>query len=272
MAMTPPDETLSLIAGNGEFPRMFVQSARARGVHVSAVGFKGETLPQISAMVDAMRWVEVGHLQALIDALLSFPSRRAAMAGGISKLRFFKPVRPDARALRVAKALIEKKDDGILRAVARELEQEGISIVASTLYLGEAMAPRGQLGNVAASETLRADLAIGFQLAKDIGAADIGQTVVVKDGIPIAIEAIEGTDACILRGGKLTKRGAVVVKVLKPGQDVRFDLPAVGPRTIKTLKKAGATALGLEAGHVLMIDRVETLRLADKYGIAVLGL
>ena len=251
---------------------MFVESARAQGVEVCAVGFKGETLPVIEGLVAKMKWIEIGQLQPLVDALLSYPSREVAMAGGIRKVRFFMPMRPDARALKVAKSLWAKKDDGILRAVARELESDGLTVVASTIYLEKAMATQGVLTKRTPSDRERADLECGLQLAREIGAADIGQTVVVKDGVPVAIEAIEGTDACIERGGKWAKGEAVVVKMLKPGQDVRFDLPAIGPKTMKVMKSAGARVLGVEAGHVLMIERDETLRLADKYGLTVVGL
>jgi DUF1009 family protein len=263
--------SLSLIAGNGEFPLMFVRAAHARGIEVHAVALHGETLPEIKKEADKVSFVEVAKLQALIDVLKSYPSKQVALAGGVRKLRFFRPVRPDARALAVAKRLLSKKDDTILRAVAQELESEGLEVVASTAFLQEAMARTGVLSTRAPTEEEMRDMHFGFELGKQIGAVDIGQTVVVKDQIPIAIEAIEGTDACLARAGKLS-RGAVVVKVVKPGQDLRFDLPAVGPRTIAVMRKAGMSALALEAGHVLIIDAPAFFAAASKAKIAIVGL
>ena len=263
--------SVSLIAGNGDFPVMFVRAAHARGLQVHAVALTGETLPAIKKEAERVEFVEIGHLQALIDVLKKYPSKQVALAGGIKKMRFFRPVRPDARALAVAKRLLTKKDDTILRAVARELENEGLEVIASTAFLQEAMAKPGQLSERAANADEQKDLAFGLELARQIGAVDIGQTVVVKDQIPLAIEAIEGTDACLKRGGKLGS-GGVAVKVVKPGQDLRFDLPAVGPGTIKALKKAGLTAIGLEAGHVLIIDAPGFFAAANKARIAVVGL
>jgi len=263
---------ISLIAGNGDFPRMFIAQARARGVRVSAVGFKGETQADVEKLATTFTWIELGKLQQLIDRLKSYPAREVALAGGIKKTRFFMPIIPDGRALRVRKSVVEKKDDGLLRALARELEGEGLAVVPSTIYLEEAMAKRGVLSARHPTEAESADLAFGLKLAREIGSADIGQTVVVKDQIPLAIEAIEGTDACIARGGKLGSGGAVVVKVLKPGQDQRFDLPVIGPRTVASLHKAGCTAIGIETGHVLLIDEPEILRLAAKWKICIVGL
>jgi UDP-2,3-diacylglucosamine hydrolase len=263
---------ISLIAGNGNFPRMFIAEAKARGITVSAVGFKGETEPAVEKLATTFQWIELGKLQALVDALKAYPAKEVALAGGIKKTRFFLPIVPDGRALRVLKSVVEKKDDGLLRALARELESEGLAVVPSTIYLGEAMAKKGQLSPRRPDAREQEDIAFGLKLAREIGTCDIGQTVVVKDAIPLAIEAIEGTDACIARGGKLGSKGAVVVKTLKPGQDQRFDLPVIGPGTIKAMKKAGCTAIGVEAGHVLMIDTPEVLRLAAKWKIAVEGI
>lgn len=262
---------VSLIAGNGTFPLMFIRAAHARGLAVHAVALHGETLPQIKKEADKVSFVEVAKLQALIDVLKSYPSKQVALAGGVGKLRFFRPVRPDARALAVAKRLLSKKDDTILRAVAQELESEGLEVISSTGFLEEAMARQGQLSPRAPSEEEARDMRFGFELAKQIGAVDIGQTVVVKDQIPIAIEAIEGTDVCMKRAGHMSK-GGVVVKVVKPGQDLRFDLPAVGPRTITVMRKAGLSALALEAGHVLIIDAPAFFAAAAKAKISVVGL
>lgn len=273
--MGPPlmDQHISLIAGNGEFPLMFIRAAHAQGLRVSAVGFWGETLRQVAHEADAFAWIHVGQLQRLIDTLRSYPSRQVAMAGGIQKLRFFMlPVHVDARAWQVAGRLLSKKDDSVLRAVAHELETEGLSVVSSTAFLSQAMATAGPLSSRSPSAAELRDIHFGFELAQAIGAVDVGQTVVVKDQIPLAIEAIEGTDACLIRGGKLGRGNAVAVKRFKPGQDDRFDLPAIGPVTMKTLRKAGISAMGIEAGRVLMIEQRGLIELANRYDIALLGL
>jgi len=262
---------LSLVAGNGEFPLMFARAAQAKNQSVCAIAFRGETDRTLEKWCERVTWIEVGQLQKMIDSLLSFPSRQVAFAGGVKKVRLFFPSHLDARGLSVIKNLLTKKDDAMLRAIARELEADGLEVVSSTLFLQEAMAPLGVLTERAPSEEEWRDIHFGFELAKEISKSDIGQTLVVKKQMGIAVEAIEGTDACILRGGKLSNGNAVVIKVLKPEQDTRFDLPAVGPGTIKSMRKAAATALALEAKQVLLIQREQFINLANRHKISVVG-
>lgn len=264
-------ETIGLVAGNGRFPLLFAQSARRLGHRVVAVAHRGETDPALEASVHALTWVKLGQLGKVIDALQRAGVRRAVWAGGLDKKRIFANARPDLRGLRILATMKERGDDALLRALAREFEGEGIQIVAPTDFMPERMARPGPLGRRAPDEVQRADVALGLELARKLGALDVGQTVVLKDGIVVALEAIEGTDACIRRGGELAKKGAVVVKVAKPGQDMRFDVPAIGPATIAVMREVRAAVLVVEAGRTLILDEEELVAAADKAGIAVLG-
>jgi DUF1009 family protein len=194
------------------------------------------------------------------------------MAGGISRGRLFKDFRPDLRALNLVRRAGAGKDDKLLRAVAAELESEGIIIEPSTLFCPELLASAGQLSRRAPNDEERRDLEYGFKIAKEIGRLDIGQCVVVRRQVVAALEAIEGTDAAIRRGGELAGPGVVVVKVSKPEQDLRFDVPAVGADTIRTMAEIKAAVLGLEAGKTLIFNRADMQAAADAAGIAVWGL
>ena len=265
--------TIGLIAGNGQFPLLFAEAAKAKGVRVYAVAMVGETDKAIEKAADETHWVRVGQLGRMIRLFKGARVLKAAMAGGVRKTRLFEGARPDLTAVKILARCAVKRDDGMLRAIASEFEQNGIQIVDSTLYMPDCLAPAGVLTAERPGEREEADLAYGLKIAREIGRLDIGQTVVVKDGAVVALEAIEGTDACILRAGDLTaKEGAVVVKVAKPGQDMRFDVPAVGVRTIATLKKAGMTTLGVEAGRTLLLEPERLVAAADEAGVTIVGL
>ncbi len=265
--------TIGLIAGNGQFPLLFAEAAKAKGVRVYAVAMVGETDKAIEQAADETHWVRVGQLGRMIRLFKGARVLKAAMAGGVRKTRLFEGARPDLTAVKILARCAVKRDDGMLRAIASEFEQNGIQIVDSTLYMPDCLAPAGVLTAERPGEREEADLAYGLKIAREIGRLDIGQTVVVKDGAVVALEAIEGTDACILRAGDLTaKEGAVVVKVAKPGQDMRFDVPAVGVRTIATLKKAGVTTLGVEAGRTLLLEPERLVAAADEAGVTIVGL
>jgi UDP-2,3-diacylglucosamine hydrolase len=194
------------------------------------------------------------------------------MLGGIKKTHFFTTVRPDFRALALATRLALWKDDDILREIAAELEREGITIRESTFGLQGILVEEGTLTRRTPSQKEWDDIRYGWEVAKEIGRLDIGQCVVIKDRVVIAVEAVEGTDAAIKRGGELAKDGAVVVKRCKPQQDLRFDLPAVGPRTIEVMQSVKASALALEAGKTVLLDREIMLDKARQAGIAVVGM
>lgn len=263
--------TIGLIAGNGSFPLLFARAARARGMRVFAVGMRGETDTKLAAEVDQLTWVRVGQLGKMISAFERAGVTRAAMAGGVRKTRLFSRARPDLLGLRLLARMVVRRDDGLLRAVAAEFERRNIEIVDSTLYMPDALAPAGVLTEQQPTEQQWRDLRYGLRIAREIGKLDVGQTVVVKAGAVIALEAIEGTDACIARAGDLVS-GAVAVKVAKPDQDLRFDLPAVGPRTIDSLAAAGITVLGVDAGRTLILDSTQMLEAANRRGIAIVGL
>ncbi len=265
-------ERLGLIAGNGRFPIIFADNAKKLGYHVSAVAHEGETDPELANHVDRIHWIKIGQLNKLINAFKDDQVHQAVMLGGIKKTHVFTTVRPDFRTLALATRLALWKDDDILREFAKELEKEGITICESTFGLEGILAEEGTLTTQQPSEKEWEDIRYGWDVAHDIGRLDIGQCVVVKDRVIVAVEAVEGTDEAIKRGGQLAKDGAVVVKRCKPQQDLRFDLPAVGPRTIDIMASVKASVLAVEAGRTILLDRELTLEKAQAARIAVVGL
>lgn len=263
-------EKIGLIAGNGHFPRLFAESARQMGLSVVAIAHEGETSAALNAEVDDILWVRVGQLGKIIRFFKNQGVRRAIMAGGIKKTKIFE-IRPDLKALAVLARIKEKKDDVLLRAFADELEREKIHVEDSTRYLPKLLAEEGEWTRPLKKEE-KTDVEWGWRLAKQVGALDIGQCVVVRKGVILAVEAIEGTDAAIRRGGTLGKEGAVVIKICKPQQDLRFDLPTVGPETIQTMKTVAASVLAVEAGKTLVLQKTVFLKEAEKAGIAVVGI
>ena len=264
--------TIGLIAGNGSFPLEFAKAAKAKGLAVVAVAHEGETLPELEQWADTVVWIKVGQLGKLIKAFKDRGVTDVLMAGGITKTRLFSGALPDLRGAALLARMVAKKDDSILRAVAEELESDGIVVRESTLFLDNLLAPAGVLTKRKPSKDELKDIAYGWQLAKEIGRLDIGQTVVVKDLAVLAVEAIEGTDEAIRRGGRLCREGAVVVKICKPQQDLRFDLPATGLRTIETMREVRAACLAIEAGRTIIIERDAVLAAANAAGIAIVAL
>ena len=265
-------ERLGLIAGNGRFPIIFADNARKLGYQVSAVAHEGETDPELAKHVDRIHWIKIGQLNKLITAFKDDQVHQAVMLGGIKKTHVFTTVRPDFRTLALAARLALWKDDDILRELAKELENEGITICESTFGLEGILADEGPLTVRVPSEKEWEDIRYGWEVAQHIGRLDIGQCVVVKDRVVVAVEAVEGTDEAIKRGGQLAKDGAVVVKRCKPQQDLRFDLPAVGPRTIEIMASVNASVLAVEAGRTIILDRDLTLKMAQSARIAVVGI
>jgi UDP-2,3-diacylglucosamine hydrolase len=264
-------QKIGLIAGNGIFPIEFAKAAKKKGLVVIAVAHEGETLPELAQWADALFWIKVGQLGKLIKIFKEQGVRDVLMAGGIKKTRLFSGALPDLRGAALLARMIHKKDDSILRAVAEDLEAEGISVRESTLYLDSILAPSGVLTKRKPSKDEWKDIEFGWQMAKEVGRLDIGQTVVVKDQAVLAVEAIEGTDEAIRRGGKLCNGGAVVVKICKPQQDLRFDLPAAGAQTIATMKEVKAACLAVEAGKTIILDKENVIAEANKAGITIVG-
>jgi DUF1009 family protein len=265
-------ENIGLIAGRGQFPLLFAQAAQQQGAAVIAVAHRGETDPALAAFVTEIHWVSVGQLSKIIDIFKAAGVRRAVMAGGIRRGRLFREFRPDWRALNVIRRAGAGRDDRLLRAVADELEAEDITIAPSTLFLHDLLAGIGQLSRRPPSPAELEDINLGLRVAKELGRLDLGQCVVVRRQVVVALETIEGTDETIRRGGTLAGAGAVVVKVSKPEQDLRFDVPAVGLTTIATMREVKAAVLAVEAGMTLIFDRPEMLKQASRAGIAVWGL
>jgi UDP-2,3-diacylglucosamine hydrolase len=264
-------EKIGLIAGKGQFPLLFAEAAGRLGLEVVAVAHQGETDPSLESLAHECYWISVGQLGKLIRAFKNAGVSRAVMAGGLSRGRLFREFWPDLRALNLIRRAGAGHDDRILRGLAAELEQEGITIVSPLLYLDELLATPGQLSRRRPTAAELEDIGYGFRIAKEVGRLDLGQCVVVRRQVVTALEAIEGTDDTIRRGGRLAGKGAVVVKVSKPGQDLRFDLPTVGKNTIEVMAEVEAGVLAVEAGKTLIFDRQEMVALADKAGIAVWG-
>ena len=267
----PTIDRIGLIAGSGKFPLLIAESAKRRGLKVIAVAHRGETMPELADKVDEITWIGLGQFGHLLSAFKSREVRHALMAGAITKAKMFVNVKPDLKGLEVIGKLLIFHDDDILRAVARELEKEGINVVSSTDYLPELLVPSGCLTKRKPSKVEMDDIEFGWMVAKELGRLDIGHCVVVRRKTVLAVEAIEGTDTTILRGGALATEGGVVVKVCKPNQDLRFDLPAVGISTVIAMSEVNASVLAIEAGKTLVFDKEEMIQLADNNSIAIVS-
>jgi DUF1009 family protein len=263
---------IGLIAGSGQFPRIFSKAAKGRGLHVFAVAHEGETDPELERLVEAIKWIKIGQVKKLITFFKENDVRDAVMIGGITKTKMFSGVRPDLTALKILATVDHTQDDRLLRAFAGALEKEGINICASTFLLPELLASPGCWTRRKPNKSEMTDVRFGWEIVKEIGDLDIGQSVVVRDGSVMAVEAIDGTDATIRRGGKLGRENTVVVKASKPNQDMRFDVPAVGPETIKTMRSVGASVLAVEAGRTVVFEKEEMVALANRSGIAIIGM
>jgi DUF1009 family protein len=265
-------ETIGLIAGNGKFPILFAQAAKAQRMKVVAAAIQGDTSLLLRPFVDKMAWFKVGELEKLFTFFKDQGIKQVIMAGQVNPNNLFdENVKLDGEFQKLFEALKDRKADTIFGAIADKLKQHGLELLDSTLLLKEYIAPRGTLTRRGPTLDELADIEFGKSIAKAMGGIDVGQTVVVKDKAIVAIEAMEGTDRCILRGGEIARQGAVVVKMSKPKQDQRFDVPVIGSRTIKTMIKAKASCLAIEAAKTLIIDRSACLKLANKAGICIVA-
>ncbi|MBW2285079.1 MAG: UDP-2,3-diacylglucosamine diphosphatase LpxI [Deltaproteobacteria bacterium] len=263
--------TLGIIAGGGQFPGLVADSAKRQGFRVVAVAHRGETDPSLSDCVDEIVWIKLGQLGHLIKALKGAGVSRAVMAGTIRKRRLFEGVMPDLKGLGIMAKLVAFHDDEILTTLAAEFAKEGIDIVSSTTYLPDLLASAGCLTRKRPRKAETEDIRFGWMVAKELGRLDIGQCVVVRQKTVLALEAIEGTDETIRRGGRLAEEKAVVIKVSKPHQDLRFDVPSVGLETIRLMQEVKASVLALESEKTLMFDKAEMIAHADRAGIAIVG-
>lgn len=265
-------ETLFLIAGGGDYPRLVIEGARAAGVEKIALAvFEGETSPDLAERADAVFPMRVGQLGKLIDAAKNSGARHALMAGQIAPGNLFN-LRPDVRALLILAMLKERNAETLFGAVATELGNVGVELLPATTFLDEHLADSGLLAGPRLKPRAIADVEFGFRIAKETSRLDIGQTVVVKNGTVLAVEAFEGTNETLKRGGALGRGGATMVKVSKPAQDLRFDVPVVGTKTLETAAAAGIRTIGVEAGKTILLDRAKVAALADSLGISLFGL
>jgi hypothetical protein len=264
---------IGIIAGMGELPVIIAKDARERGYKVITVALETLASPEMDSVSDEIRWVNPGKFGELIDILKKHQIKEAIMAGKVPKSLLYKSkITPDLRAVKLLFSIKDKSDDAILNAITKELAGEGIKIIDTTKFSPHLLTPVGCLTRKKPDEEQWKDIEFGWKIAREIGKLDIGQTVVIKGKAVMAIEAIEGTDEAILRGGKWAGDGAVVVKVSKPQQDMRMDVPAVGPDTLKSMENVNAKVLALEAHRSMIVDRETVIRVAESAGIVIVGI
>lgn len=265
------ETTLGLIAGKGEYPELLVTEARKAGVkRLVIVGVEGDTAPELLEKADSSCLVNVGQLGKLINFFKKEKVPQVIMAGQISPKRLF-DIRPDLKAILVLARLKRRNAETIFGAIAHELEKAGITVLPATTYVENHLAPEGVIAGPSANRSLLRDVAFGWPLAKQISALDIGQTIVVRQGTVLAVEGFDGTDATIRRGGELGKGQAVMIKVSKPRQDFRFDVPVIGPHTLRVAAESGVRAIICEAKKTLLLSRQELKEQADLCRITLLG-
>jgi DUF1009 family protein len=268
----PTVHTLGLIVGNGSFPILLAQEAKKRGDKIIAVALKEEADPAIEKYADELAWLSIGQLGKTIAFFKDHAITQAVMAGQVKHTQLFRNIIPDLRAAKLLAKVLNKKAESLLSMVIQEFESEGIHFLPSTTYLEHWLCSVGVLTKRSLSSSEQEDIAFGLPLARTISAQDIGQTIVVKDKTVVAVEAMEGTDACIRRAGEIAGPGCVVIKVARPKQDLRFDVPVVGPKTLQALKDAGTKVLALEAGKTLLLDKDAFIKEANAAQLTLTGL
>jgi DUF1009 family protein len=269
-------EKLGLLAGSGRFPILIAEEAKRAGVEVVALGMQGMTDPALEPVVGKITYFKLGQISKAIDAFKSAGVTKAVMAGKVQHVSVFGGILPDLRAAKILARLPDKRTDTILKAVADEFAKDGIELLSSVGYLGHMLVGEGPQTARKPDPAETADIRLGWKAAKALAGFDVGQTVVCANGAVIALEGMEGTDACIRRARDLAasqgkKVALTVVKVAKPKQDLRFDTPVLGMDSLKTFAECGVTALALEAGTTLIFDKPEFLKAADAQKLAVVG-
>lgn len=268
--------TIGLIAGNGTFPFLVLRAARQLGHRVTVVAIKDETFPELEALATELgettfHWIALGQLGKCISAFKSTGVSRAVMAGQVKHVKLFGGVVPDMTLMKVMFKLTSKNTDALISAVVEVLQESGITLMDSTALLSDLLAKPGVLTTKSPDDAMQADFAFGYKVADAVAGVDIGQTIVVKDRAVVAVEAMEGTDQTIARAGTLAGAGTRVVKVAKPRQDMRFDVPVVGVATINAMVAAGADGLTIDAGKTLILDGDAFVSAANAAGIVVIG-
>ncbi|MBF0506634.1 MAG: UDP-2,3-diacylglucosamine diphosphatase LpxI [Nitrospirae bacterium] len=264
---------IGIIAGTGELPEVIARDAKERGYKVITIALENLASSALNDVSDEIRWINVGKLGTLIDALKDSGVRETIMAGKVPKSLLYKSkIVPDLRAIKFLFSLKDKSDDSILNALADELAKEGIAIINTAAFSPHLLTPAGVLTKKAPSSEEWAEIEFGLKIARAVGELDIGQTVVVKGKAVMAVEAIEGTDEAILRGGQWAGEGAVVVKVSKPQQDMRLDVPVIGPTTLRSMIGVRARVLAIESERSIIIHRSKLIKEAEASGISIVGL
>jgi len=267
---SPENAGWGLIAGNGDFPFLVLEGARSRGIEMAVIAIREEASPALARAAKRLHWVSLGELSRTIELLHQEGVERAVMAGQVKHNKIFSSIRPDWKLAKLLFSLPAKNTDSLIGAVARVLEEEGIQLVDSTKFLGPLLPAMGILTRRAPDESEAADIAYGRQVAQQIAGLDLGQTVVVRDRACVAVEAMEGTDETIERAARIAGgQRLVVVKVSKPHQDMRFDVPVIGLQTIEVMRRSHASALAIDAGRTLLFDRDALLCAADDASIAI---
>jgi UDP-2,3-diacylglucosamine hydrolase len=260
-----------LIAGNGKFPFLVLEGAKRAGASIAVAAIREETDPAIERLAERLTWVGIGQLGKMLRFFKNEGVEKAIMAGQVKHVQIFSGALPDMRMLKMLLRLPRRNTDALIGAVASELATEGIELIDSTYFLKDQLPQPGTLTKRSPDERERGDVEYGLEIANEIGRLDLGQTIVIRDRACVAIEAMEGTDAVIRRAGELARGRLTVVKVAKPDQDMRFDVPVVGVPTVTSMIEASATCLSLTAGKTLMFDREEMIALANRNKIAIVA-
>lgn len=271
----PLPKTLGIIAGMGHLPKIVAAEARRKGYHVTGFALQPSSDDSLREFVDDFHKVNIGQFGKLISLMKKLSVTEAVMAGKVPKSLLYSnktKLIPDMRTAKVLFSLKDRSDDTIMLAIVKELEKDGIRLLNTTSFTSDSLVPEGVLTKKKSTKEELEDIKFGWKLAKKMGELDIGQTVIIKDRAVMAVEAIEGTDEAIKRGGALAGKGAVVVKVSKPNQDMRFDVPVIGIETLRSMQEAKAGVLAIEAGKTIIIDIDEFKDEADKAGISVIGI
>ena len=267
----PPLHALGIIAGNGVYPRLLADGARRAGVEkIVVAAFTGETDPVLERHVNVLEWMRVGQLGRLLKFFRSQDIHHAIMAGQIAPKNLF-DLRPDLKALMLLGKLKERNAESIFAAIADELAKVEVDLLPATTFLEDSIAKLGLIAGPKLSPRQEHDVELGWNAAKEIARLDIGQTIVIKNGTIVAVEALEGTNEAIKRGGTLTREGAVVVKVSKPNQDMRFDVPVIGVETVRIAAESGVRVIAVEAGKTLLLERDAVIALANGSNMSVVA-
>jgi DUF1009 family protein len=265
-------ENIGLIAGNNRFPFLVSQEIKRSGDRVVCIALKEETDQNLEKICDKIYWLSMGKFQKIINTLKSENVKTVIMAGQVKHIKIYSAISMDFRAIKVMGSLINKKTDTILKTIANEFEKDGMHLTDSHAYLKHLLAPKGLIVGKKLSSDENKDVEFGYKIAKGIAVLDIGQTIVVKDKSVLAVESVEGTDECIKRAYALGGKNSIVVKVAKPNQDFRFDVPVIGLSTIDTLKENKVRAMAIESGVTLILDKDEVIEKARNLGVTIVGI